>query len=132
MEVIRWHLEKGWDSEFGGIRLACHTDNGKAAWYMPDAKIWWPHTESLIALLKAYEITQTEWTLDWYWKVHNYTFSHFANRDHVELFHNLDYMGQPMEPYLKTLPVKDPFHLPRALVYSIIILKRLAATTGHT
>jgi hypothetical protein len=31
-----------------------------------------------------------------------------------------------MRPYLKDLPVKDPFHLPRALIYSILILKRLA------
>jgi hypothetical protein len=31
-----------------------------------------------------------------------------------------------MKPYLKNLPVKDPFHLPRALIYSMRILKRLA------
>jgi N-acylglucosamine 2-epimerase len=126
METIRWHLELGWDVDFGGIRLACHTDKGNAAWHMPDAKIWWPHTESLLALLQVYEITHAEWALDWYWKVHEYTFTHFPNQEHGEWFHNLNRDGTPMRPYLKDLPVKDPFHLPRALIYSILILKRLA------
>ncbi|MBT7477765.1 MAG: hypothetical protein HN649_14190 [Nitrospina sp.] len=126
LETIRWHLELGWDSDFGGIRLACHADKGIAAWHMPDAKIWWPHSESLLALLQAYEINHAEWAIEWYWKVHEYTFSHFPNKEHGEWFHNLNRDGIPMKPYLKNLPVKDPFHLPRALIYSMRILKRLA------
>jgi len=130
LETIRWHLEFGWDSDFGGISLACHADNGNAAWHMPDAKIWWPHTESLLALLQAYEINHAEWAIEWYWKVHEYTFSHFPNQQHGEWFHNLNRDGIPMRPYLKNLPVKDPFHLPRALIYSMLILKRLAGESN--
>ena len=130
LETIRWHLEFGWDSDFGGISLACHADNGKAAWHMPDAKIWWPHTESLLALLQAYEINHAEWAIEWYWKVHEYTFSHFPNQQHGEWFHNLNREGVPMKPYLKNLPVKDPFHLPRALIYSMLTLKRLAGESN--
>ena len=97
---------------------------------MPDAKIWWPHTESLLALLQAYEINHAEWAIEWYWKVHEYTFSHFPNQQHGEWFHNLKRDGIPMRPYLKNLPVKDPFHLPRALIYSMLILKRLAGESN--
>ena len=125
MEAIRWHLEKGWDSEYGGLFLACHPNGGPPAWHEPQAKIWWPHTESLQALLLAYHVTREEWALEWYWKVHDYAFAHFPN-PHGDWFHNLDRTGVPREPYLKTLPVKDPFHLPRALIYSIRLLESLS------
>lgn len=125
LEAIRWHLEKGWDSEFGGLFLACHRTGGPPAWHQPDAKIWWPHTESLQALLLAYSVTREAWALEWYWTVHEYAFSHFPNPQ-GDWFHNLNREGLPMEPYLKTLPVKDPFHLPRALIYSINLLTQLS------
>lgn len=131
MEAIRWHLEQGWDSEFGGLPLACHASGGPPAWHSPEAKIWWPHTESLQALLLAYFVTREPWALEWYRKVHQYAFTHFPNREHGEWFHNLDRTGKPMSPYLKTLPVKDPFHLPRALVYSIQILRQLADASNE-
>ena len=126
MEVIRWHLEKGWDSKFGGLFLACHLENGKPAWHSPQSKIWWPHTESIQSLLLAYLITGAEWTKMWFRKIHDYTFSHFPNPKNGEWFHNLDRKGNPSPPYLETLPVKDPFHLPRALMYSINILKQIS------
>ena len=125
MEVIRWHLEKGWDPKYGGLYLACHLDDGIPAWHNPESKIWWPHTESLQAILLAYLITGADWTIEWYRKIHEYTFSHFPNNKQGEWFHNLDRIGAPIPPYLEKLPVKDPFHLPRALIYSVNILKQI-------
>jgi N-acylglucosamine 2-epimerase len=127
-EAIRRHLEKGWDKEYGGLFLACHTEGGKAVWHQPEAKIWWPHTEALFALLRTYEVTRRDWSLDWYWKIHDYAFTMFPNLEHGEWFHNLDRQGRRIRPILKNLAVKDPFHLPRALIYSIGSLERIGSS----
>jgi len=126
IEAIRWHLEKGWDDEYGGIFLACHTEGGTPAWHQPDAKCWWPHTEALYALLRAYEVSRQSWCMDWYRRVHDYVFDRFPNREHGDWHQNLDRNGNPIPVVLKGLAVKDPFHLPRALIYSIVTLRRLA------
>ena len=128
LETIRIHLELGWDQHFGGLVLATHLGGGKPQWHNPLGKIWWPHTESLQALLMTYAHTREKWAEDWYWKVHDYSFTHFPNWDSGDWFHNLDREGKPTIPYLQTLPVKDPFHLPRALIYSIKILDQLGET----
>ncbi len=52
-ECIRWHLERGWDDEFGGLFHAVDAEGGQPWWRFADAKLWWPHTESLYALLLA-------------------------------------------------------------------------------
>jgi N-acylglucosamine 2-epimerase len=127
MDVIRWSLEKGWDDEFGGVFLARHTENGQPSWFKPDSKVWWPATESLYALLRAYEISGESWCLDWYWKVHQYSFEKYPNLEFGEWKQNLDRYGKPMDPVVSTLPVKDPFHLPRALIYIILTLRRMIA-----
>ena len=128
VEVIRWHLERGWDDELGGIFLARHLEGGEAVWHSPDSKVWWSHTEALYALLRAYEISGAEWCIDWYWKVHNYTFKVFPDLEHGEWHQNLDRSGRVIPVVVKGLSVKDPFHLPRALIYSRKILKRLASS----
>jgi len=125
VEAIRWHLEKGWDQEYGGIFLACHAKGGTPVWNQPDAKCWWPHTEALYALLRAYEVSRQPWCMDWYWRVHDYAFRAFPDREHGEWHQNLDRRGNAI-PAVLALPVKDPFHLPRALIYSIVTLRDLA------
>jgi N-acylglucosamine 2-epimerase len=129
LETMRTHLELGWDQQFGGLVLATHLGDGKPKWHNPYGKIWWPHTESLQALLMAYAHKREKWAEDWYWKIHDYSFTHFPNWDSGDWFHNLDREGKPTVPYLQTLPVKDPFHLPRALIYSIQILDQLGETS---
>ena len=125
MEVIRWNLEKGWDQEYGGLFLACHTEGGPPVWHQPDAKVWWPHTEALYTLLRAYEITQEPWCLEWYRKIHDYTFKTFPDREHGEWHQNFDRQGRIVPVVIKNLAVKDPFHLPRALIYAIHVLRNL-------
>ena len=115
-DVIRWHLEKGWDEECGGLFLARHACGGTPVWHQPDAKCWWPHTEALYALLVAHNVTGAPWAMDWYWRVHEYAFRMFPNCEHGEWRQNLDRQGRPIPVVLKNLAVKDPFHLPRALL----------------
>ena len=123
VDVIRWNLEKGWDEKFGGLYLACHRDGGPPAWHAPETKCWWPHTEALYALLVADTYVSHAWPRDWYDRLHEYVFSRFPNREHGDWYHYLDRRGTPRQNPIKALAVKDPFHLPRALIYAIKLLR---------
>ena len=124
IDAIKWHLELGWDEAYGGILLARDPEGSFWAdkW---DTKLWWPHTEALYALLLAYSITREDWCLEWFERVHDYSFSHFPVPQFGEWIQNLDRQGVPMCAPV-ALPVKDPFHLARALIYGIGVLGSLA------
>jgi len=130
MAAIRWHLAAGWDDEYGGLFLACHTQGGPPVWHQPDAKVWWPHTEALYALLRAYQVTGQPWCMEWYWRVHDYAFEAFPNWKDGDWHQNLNRRGEIMPVAVTGLQVKDPFHLPRFLIYSIPTLRKLAAEKG--
>ncbi|GIK41414.1 MAG: N-acylglucosamine 2-epimerase [Chloroflexota bacterium] len=125
VETIKWHVELAWDDEYGGLLLARDAAGGTPWWKFADSKIWWPHTEALYALLLAYEISKEQWCLDWFEKVHNYAFSHYPVTPYGEWIQKLDRQGRKITETV-ALPVKDPFHLPRALIYCIQVLQRLA------
>jgi N-acylglucosamine 2-epimerase len=126
IESIRWHLEFGWDDEYGGLFHARDAEGGTPWWRYADAKLWWPHTETLYATLLAYEISREAWCLDWFERVHNYAFGRYPVPGYGEWTQKLDRQGDEFTDTV-ALPVKDPFHLPRALVYCIEVLERLAA-----
>ena len=71
-------------------------------------------------------MTRRPWCLEWYRRVHEYTFRVFPDREHGEWHQNLDRRGNVIPCVIKGLSVKDPFHLPRALMYSILTLRRLS------
>jgi N-acylglucosamine 2-epimerase len=124
-EVIRRHLELAWDAEFGGMRLAVDADGREeVGWAHAEKKFWWPHTEALYATLLAYEVTHEPWCLEWHERVRQYAYAHFPVVGHGEWRQKLDRQGNPITATL-FLPVKDPFHLPRALIYCIEVLERL-------
>ncbi|MBL8231026.1 MAG: AGE family epimerase/isomerase [Bryobacterales bacterium] len=123
VQAIRQHLELGWDPEFGGLFLAIDLEGHPP--YFPNAekKIWWPHTEALYALLLAHGLTGEPWCLDWYWRIHHYSFEHFHMPEVGEWRQRLNREGKPIQDLI-ALPVKDPFHLPRAV---LLILELLGA-----
>jgi N-acylglucosamine 2-epimerase len=125
IDTIKRHVELGWDEEYGGLLLSVDAEGGEPWWKFADSKIWWPHTEALYALLLAYEISKKQWCLDWFEKVHNYAFSHYPVTPHGEWTQKLDRQGNKFTETV-ALPVKDPFHLPRALIFCIQVLQRLA------
>lgn len=124
LDIMRWSFEKGWDAEFGGLLLGIDLEGGEP--YLPhaEAKIWWPHCEALCGTLMAFEISRQTWCLDWYNKTHNWAFVHFPDQIHGEWTQRLDRRGKRMDT-LVALPVKDPFHLPRALIYCVETLERI-------
>lgn len=119
------HAELGWDDEYGGLLLAFDADGAETVgWDYADTKIWWPHTEALYGMLLGYEHTKDDRFLEWYWRVHDYSFAHFPVEAHGEWTQKLNRRGKVITDVV-ALPVKDPFHLPRALIYSIEVLERL-------
>jgi N-acylglucosamine 2-epimerase len=125
VEAIRRHLELGWDPEFGGLLLAVDADGRpEVDWPHAQTKLWWPHTEALYATLLAYEVSRQPWCLEWHERVREYSYAHYPVAVHGEWRQKLDRRGHPITETL-VLPVKDPFHLPRALIYLIEVLRRL-------
>ena len=121
------HLEAGWDKEHGGLLLAIDAHGGPdVAWGFPTSKLWWPHTEALYAVLLGYEATGDEAFLRWHEKVHHWTYAHFPLAGTGEWTQKLDRSGAPLTDTV-ALPVKDPFHLPRALILCVEVLERLLA-----
>ena len=129
LDIMRWSFEKGWDEEFGGLYLGVDIDGGQAYLDNADTKIWWPHCEALCGSLLAFEVSGESWCIDWYNRTHDYASSHFPDRKHGEWTQRLDRQGKRIETVV-ALPVKDPFHLPRAVIYAIEILERLAQRGG--
>lgn len=128
-EAMRRHLELGWDTEFGGIFLS--RDIGGHKPYLPhsDKKLWWPHVEALYGTLLAHELTEEPWCLKWYEKVASWTWSHFP-APAGEWYQRLTREGQPTTEVV-ALPVKDPFHLPRAAILILQLLEQ-AHRTGDS
>lgn len=124
LRAIKKHLEFGWDDQYGGIFLAKGIGDQKAAWWNPEAKVWWVFTECLYALILAHEILREKWCIDWYWKIHDYAFTHFPDKKHGEWTQNLDRQGRIID-VVTSLKVKDFFHLPRSLILVIESLKRI-------
>lgn len=125
LQLIKSHMEFGWDKTYGGIYLAKHVVEGVTPmWHNPESKSWWPQVETLYALLRAYEITGSTWFADWFDTLFKYIFTHYPNHEHGEWFHCLDREGR-LRGQIATIPVKDPFHMPRAITKCILALDRM-------
>ena len=107
-------LEYSWDTEFGGI-LYFMDSMGKPPQQLEwDQKLWWVHMESLVALAKAYEHTGRKELIEWYNKVHDYSWSHFSDSENGEWFGYLNRQGEVLLD-LKGGKWKGCFHVPRAM-----------------
>lgn len=107
-------IEYGWDKQYGGIyyfmdRLGHPTQ--QLEW---DQKLWWVHIETLISLLKGYQLTGSKECLKWFEKVHEYTWSHFKDQEYPEWWGYLNRQGEVLLP-LKGGKWKGCFHVPRGM-----------------
>lgn len=112
-EAMKWHLELGWDDVYGGLFLSRDLDGGTP--FMPhgEKKVWWPHTEALYGTLLAFVLTGDREFLQWFERVEAWSWQHFPMPEGGEWYQRLTREGQPSQEIV-ALPVKDPFHLPRA------------------
>lgn len=113
-ETALMMVEYGWDKEFGGLfyfmdRMGYPTQ--QLEW---DQKLWWVHIETLISMLKGYQLTGDERCLEWFEKVHSYVWSNFKDPLYPEWFGYLDRRGETLLP-LKGGKWKGCFHVPRGL-----------------
>jgi len=124
LQILNWSLERGWDKKYGGILYFVDIKGKPPEQLEWDMKLWWPHTEALYALLLAYYISREKKYLDWYEKIHTYTFNHFPDPKFGEWFGYLHRDGT-VSLKLKGSMWKGPFHLPRALLYCMQLLEEM-------
>jgi len=125
LQVLEWSLELGWDREYGGLLYFVDIEGRPPEQLEHDMKLWWPHTETLYALLLAYYLTGEEKYAEWYEKVHAWAFSHFPDPEYGEWFGYLHRDGS-LSLDLKGSMWKGPFHLPRAQLLCWKLLKHMA------
>ena len=107
-------LKYGWDEKYGGIFYFLDIKGNPPQQLEWDQKLWWVHIETLITLIKGYELTGNHECSFWFEKVHDYTWSHFADPNHGEWFGYLNRRGDVLLP-LKGGKWKGCFHVPRGL-----------------
>ena len=107
-------LNFGWDPTFGGIYYFLDVAGHPPQQLEWNQKLWWVHLEALVALAMGYRLTGRQACWDWYQKVHDYAWSHFADPDYGEWYGYLDRRGEVVLS-LKGGKWKGCFHVPRAL-----------------
>ncbi|MBO7316294.1 MAG: AGE family epimerase/isomerase [Paludibacteraceae bacterium] len=125
VEIALNEVEYGWDKEYDGIfyfmdRLGHPTQ--QLEW---DQKLWWVHIETLITMIKGYQLTGNEKCLEWFERVHNYVWTHFVDEEYPEWYGYLNRQGEVLLP-LKGGKWKGCFHVPRGLFQCWQILESLA------
>lgn len=128
VDIILASLEHGWDQEYGGLKYITNVDSTPTHELGANLKLWWPHNETLYALLLAWSLTGREDLWQWYQRVHDYSFSHFPDPEHGEWYGYLDRDGRPVWT-AKANGWKGCFHLPRALYRCWRLLESTLAST---
>ena len=112
-------LDLGWDDAEGGLLRYVDRDGGAPTGARTDdpyealvvdtwdTKLWWPHAEALYATALL--------APDHHARVHDYVFSTFPEGPGREWTQIRSRSGEPVEKTV-ALPVKDPFHIARALL----------------
>lgn len=123
-DMLDWMWERGWDREAGGIYYFRDVYGKPVQEYWHDHKFWWPHNETIIATLLAYELTGDEKYARWHQLVHDWAHRHFGDPEHGEWFGYLHRDGR-VSTTLKGNLWKSFFHHPRMQWYC---WQRLQAT----
>jgi len=114
VDIILTILDFAWDTEYGGLYYFMDAKGYPPQQLEWDQKLWWVHLESLVALAMGYRLTGRSECWEWYQKLHDYAWSHFADPDYGEWFGYLNRRGEVLLN-LKGGKWKGCFHVPRAL-----------------
>ncbi|GAB3707373.1 AGE family epimerase/isomerase [Mariniluteicoccus flavus] len=125
--VARRAIEIGWDGADGGVLRYVDQDGGRpdgrpvtddryqklvsTTW---DTKLWWVHAEAMYALARFGNQDDAE-LASWAERVIDYTMAVFPSGSGQEWIQIRGRDGTPLDEVV-ALPVKDPFHIIRALV----------------
>jgi N-acylglucosamine 2-epimerase len=119
-------IEYGWDNKYGGIFYYMDRKGFPPQQLEWDQKLWWVHIETLISLLKGYQLTGSQECLNWFEKVHAYTWNHFKDPEYPEWWGYLNRRGEVLLD-LKGGKWKGCFHVPRGLYQCWKILEAINA-----
>ena len=125
VEISLAEVEYGWDEQYGGIFYFMDRLGKPRHELEFDQKLWWVHIETLIAMLKGYQLTGNPKCLEWFERVHDYTWKHFADPDYPEWYGYLNRCGEVLLP-LKGGKWKGCFHVPRGLFNCWKMLEELS------
>lgn len=125
VEIFNFAFDAGWDKEYGGILYFLDCLGKPPEAYEHDMKLWWPHNEALIASLMIYRDTENERYLDIFFKVLDYCKKYFADSNFGEWFGYLRRDGKPTEPPCKGSTFKGPFHVPRCLAMTDLLISEI-------
>ena len=119
VEISLSVIEYGWDKQYGGIFYFMDCKGHPTQELEWDQKLWWVHIETLISMIKGYQLTGNEKCLEWFhveWfsKLNDYLWSHFKDPDYPEWYGYLNRRGEVLLP-LKGGKWKGCFHVPRGL-----------------
>jgi N-acylglucosamine 2-epimerase len=114
VDILLRTVKYGWDEKYGGIFYFMDIKGYPPQQLEWDQKLWWVHIETLISLIKAYSLTGNQECIEWFEKVHGYTWSHFADPEFGEWFGYLNRQGEVLLN-LKGGKWKGCFHVPRGL-----------------
>jgi N-acylglucosamine 2-epimerase len=117
-------IEYGWDKQYGGIFYYMDRLGRPPQQLEWDQKLWWVHIETLISLLKGYNLTGSKECLEWFCKIHDYTWTHFKDQEYPEWFGYLNRRGEVLLT-LKGGKWKGCFHVPRGLYQCWKILEEI-------
>jgi N-acylglucosamine 2-epimerase len=107
-------LEYGWDKQYGGIFYFLDRNGHPPQQLEWDQKLWWVHIETLITMLKGYQLCGSKDCLKWFNVIHEYTWTHFKDQEYPEWYGYLNRQGEVLLP-LKGGKWKGCFHVPRGL-----------------
>lgn len=122
IEIMKNSLKAGWDEQYGGIFSFIDVKGLPPLQLEWDSKLWWPHTETLYALLLASRLSGNTCFDEEYRKVYQWTYSHFPDLEMGEWFGYLRRDGSILLP-VKGSIWKGAFHVPRFLLLSWLLLK---------
>ena len=125
VKIALAEVEYGWDEKYGGIFYFMDRLGRPMQQLEWDQKLWWVHIETLITMIKGYELTGSEECLAWFERIHDYVWSHFMDPEHPEWFGYLNRQGEVLLT-LKGGKWKGCFHVPRGLMQVYQSLERIA------
>ena len=123
-------LEYGWDKEHGGIFYFMDRLGQPNQQLEADQKLWWVHIETMISLLKGYQHTGSKECLEWYKKVHDYTWSHFKDQNNPEWWGYLNRQGEVLFD-MKGGKWKGCFHVPRGMYQCWKTLEKISVKENN-